>query len=106
VSRRQSQIVLWGSGGVLAAVVAALVIVQTGWFKNEVRLKIISTVENASGGRVEIKAFDYNWKALTATLHGFILHGSEPADGPPLFRADQVKVGLKIVSFFKRDGDI
>jgi translocation and assembly module TamB len=106
VSRRQSQIVLWGSGGVLAAVVAALVIVQTGWFKNEVRLKIISTVENASGGRVEIKAFDYNWKALTATLHGFILHGSEPADGPPLFRADQVKVGLKIVSFFKRDVDI
>ena len=35
-----------------------------------------------------------------------MLHGKEPAGGPPLFRASSIAVGLKIVSLLKRDVDI
>ena len=35
-----------------------------------------------------------------------MLHGTEPATERPLFRADSVKVGLKIISMMKRDVDI
>ena len=34
------------------------------------------------------------------------MHGTEPPDKPPLFRASTVAVGLKIVSLLKRDVDI
>ncbi len=39
-------------------------------------------------------------------MRGFVLHGREPADKPPLFRAARVKVGLKLVSLIKPNVDI
>ena len=67
---------------------------------------IISTVEDATGGRVEIGSFRLDWKTLRAEVQTFVLHGTEPPDKPPLFRATSVAVGLKIVSLLKRDVDI
>lgn len=90
----------------IAAVVAGVVVIQTAWFKNLVRTRMESVVELATGGRVEIGSFSYNWRDLTAEVQSFVVHGTEPASAPPLFRAEKVKVGLKIISALEKKVDI
>lgn len=90
----------------LAASGAFVVVVQSNWFKNKVRERIVSVAEQATGGRVEIGRFDYDWRALTAEVTPFTLHGLEPASAPPLFRADKIQIGLKIISALKKQVDI
>ena len=86
--------------------VAAIVIVQTAWFRNAVRAKIVSAVEEATGGRAEIGSFSFDWTHLRAVVHDFVLHGSEPPGTPPLFRARLLEVDLKLTSPFRNFVDI
>ncbi|HYL34993.1 MAG TPA: translocation/assembly module TamB domain-containing protein [Bryobacteraceae bacterium] len=94
------------AGLLLVAAAAFLVVVQTAWFKNKVRERVVSVAEQASGGRVEIGQFNYDWRALTAEVSPFVLHGSEPPSAPPFFRAGSIRIGLKIISAFERRVDI
>jgi translocation and assembly module TamB len=103
--------VLLASLGALSIAVAVLAgaslyILQSPWFKQQVRSRLISTVERTSGGRVELKSFHYDWRSLTAELQGFVLHGSEPADAPPLFQADRIRIGFRVVSILRRKIDL
>ncbi len=90
----------------VAVLIAGVVLVQTAWFKNQVRVRIVSLMERATGGRVEIGGFSYNWRNLTAEVKPFVLHGTEPATAPPLFRADKIEIGLKIISALEKKVDI
>jgi translocation and assembly module TamB len=107
---RPKKLILWLISTCLAALVvfagAALYVIQSGWFKEQIREKLISTVEYATGGRVELKAFQYDWRRLTAEADGFVLRGTEPAGGPPLLSADSIKIQLKILSALHQDIDI
>jgi translocation and assembly module TamB len=102
--------IAWILGGgtalLLLLAAATVIIVQSQWFYHRVRGRLVETVETATGGRVEIGSFQFDWRRLRAEVHAFTLHGTEPADKPPLFRAESVAVGLKIVSLLKRDVDI
>jgi translocation and assembly module TamB len=90
----------------LALLLAGVIVVQTAWFKNRVRDRIQSVMEQATGGRVEIGSFSYNWHNLTAEVAPFVLHGTEPASAPPLFRADKIEIGLRIISALEKKVDI
>ncbi|HEY1340016.1 MAG TPA: hypothetical protein VGF59_21030 [Bryobacteraceae bacterium] len=92
----------------LAAIVAVLAFftLRSQWFYEKVRQRIVSTVETATGGRVEIGSFQFDWRQLRAEVKSFVIHGTEPSDKPPVLRAGSVVVGLKIVSALKRDVDI
>jgi translocation and assembly module TamB len=107
---RPKKLLLWLSiTGLVALFVfagAALYVLQSNWFREQVRLKLIATVEQATGGRVEMKSFQYDWRSLSAEVHGFVLHGTEPASGPPLISAETVRVDLKILSVLRKDVDI
>lgn len=101
---------LW-IAGVLAGLIlvigaAGVLVLRSSWFYEKVRERIVGTVEKATGGRVEIASLQFDWKQLRAEVKSFVIHGTEPADKPPLFRAASVTVGLKIVSALKRDVDI
>jgi translocation and assembly module TamB len=109
VSRRTRRIAAVAGG--LAAVLlvlalSAALVLRSGWFREKVRQRIVAEVEKATGGRVEIGAFQFDWKMLRAEVDGFVLHGSEPANAPPLFRADAVVVGIRIISVLKRSVDL
>ena len=99
---RPKRIILWIAGGlaglVVVLVVAALVVVQTPWFRNYVRTKIISYTEEATGGKVDIQSFTFDWTHMHAHIAGFVLHGTEPANVPPLFSAKSIDVNLKLLS--------
>ena len=77
---------------------SALIVLRSGWFHEKVRAGIVSTVETATGGRVELGGFRLDWRKLRVEIQSFTIHGTEPAGKPPLFRASSIAVGLKIVS--------
>ena len=109
MSRRQRiGLIIGGSvaGLLLVLVVTAIVILQSAWFANLVREKIIASAEEATGGRVELRSFRFDWRHLRADLGGFVIHGLEPAGAPPLLTVERVEVGLKLTSPFTGFVDI
>src|ERR1700730_8989812 len=108
--RTRSKVMLFSLLGVaclaIATVLSGILLVQSEWFKNKVRERIVAVAEKATGGRVEIGSFNYDWRMLTAEVAPFIVHGKEPASSPPFFRADKIQIGLKIISALKKQVDI
>ena len=94
------------AGGTALLALAGILVLQSGWFYNHVRERIVAEVERATGGRVELRAFRFDWTHLRAEAGGLVVHGTEPADRPPLLRASSVAVVLKLVSLWKRDVDV
>jgi translocation and assembly module TamB len=94
------------TGLCLALLVAGVIVVRTDWFKNRVRERIESVMTRATGGRVEIGGFTYNWRNLTAEVSRFVVHGTEPASAPPLFQADKIHIGLRVLSVLEKKVDV
>ncbi len=108
--RRWGRRLLWmvGSLCVLLAIVAiaSVLVVRSAWFQEQVRKRIVTEVERVTGGDVELGSFAFDWSRLRAVLSGFVLHGDEPPDAEPLFRAERIVVGLHVVSMLRRDVDL
>src|SRR5947208_3529162 len=67
---------------------------------------ILAELEKATGGTATLGDFVVDWGALTFEFQDLTLHGTEPPAAAPLFHARSIVVGLKIISFMKRDVDI
>ncbi len=109
MSRRARK--LWIGAATLAALVlavaaGAMLVLRSDWFSAKVRERMVAEVEKATGGRAEIGAFHFDWRQLRVEVNGFVLHGTEPADAPPLARADAIVVGIKVISVLKRSVDL
>jgi len=91
---------------VALAVAAGVLVLRSTWFYEKVRERMIGTIETATGGRAELGAYRFDWKRLRAEVDGLVLHGTEPAGKPPLFRAASVTAGFKIISLLGRKADI
>ena len=102
--------ILWAAAAIFAALVllAAVVVMtlRSPWFYEKVRERLVSTLETATGGRVEIGSFRFDWRRMRAEVTALTLHGLEPADKPPLLRCRSAALGLRIVSVFKHDIDL
>src|SRR5579863_4944928 len=94
------------AGLVLLAVGAAVLVLESSWFYEKVRGGIVTTVSDATGGRVSIGGFHLDWKRMRVELKSLQVAGKEPAGKPALFRADSIAIGFKIVSLLKQDVDI
>ncbi|HWF48679.1 MAG TPA: translocation/assembly module TamB domain-containing protein [Bryobacteraceae bacterium] len=90
----------------IAVVTAGLYVLRSAWLANTLRHRAIAAIESATGGRAELGSFRYDWRALTLEFDDLVLHGTEPSGAPPLFRAEAVRIQLKIGSLWKRDIDI
>src|SRR5215469_18976169 len=94
--------ILTYSAGVLALllmlVIAAAVVTRTGWFRNYVREEIISSTEEATGGRVEVGAFVFDLNSFHATVTNFVIHGKEPAGAAPLLRARKIEIYFRLLT--------
>jgi len=90
----------------VVAVVSTIVIVQTDWFRNFVRQKIIAATEEGTGGRVDIGSFTLDWRHLRAVVTDFVIHGKEPAGAAPFVRAARAQVDLKLFTGMRRLLDV
>ncbi len=100
-------IVLSSIAGLLVVLLlTVLLVIQTGWFQNFVRAKIISATEDAIGGKVEIGSFALDWRTMKVSIRNFIIHGTEPAGTAPLLRVDAIDLQLKLFSALKNIVDL
>jgi translocation and assembly module TamB len=90
----------------LISAVSAVLVLRTEWFHEKVKQRIISELERATGGTATLGNFAFNWRVLTFQFQDLTLHGTEPANVPPLLQAKSIEVGLKIVSLWTREVDL
>lgn len=93
-------------GLLVIAVISSLIIVQTAWFRNFVRREIIASVEESSGGTVELSSFAFDPWHLTVKMQGFVLHGTEPKSAKPLVQVALLEVHLKLFSGIAHSVDL
>ena len=93
-------------GLILLLGIAAIIIVQTGWFRNYVRETIISATESGTGGRVEVGSFSFNWRALEAVVSEFVIHGKEPSGSAPFVPPVGGRDAIDIVAADAADIDL
>jgi translocation and assembly module TamB len=95
------------AGLLVVLVVTSVLVLQSAWFANFVREKLIAVVENSAGGKVEIGSFQFDWSHhLTVRVRGFILHGKEARDVDPLLSAPLLELRLKLFSGFSKAVDL
>lgn len=93
-------------GAIAILCVAALYTLQSGWFQQKLRERVIANLERSTGARVEIKSMDLRWNAGVVVFNSVIMHGSEPRDATPLFTAEEVRVGFGLTALLHRNLDL
>lgn len=89
--------------GLVVMAAAAILVLRSDWLHEQLRQRLVATVENATGGRAEVGSFRFDWKRLRIDLGQFTVHGTEPPGKPPLFQAKSAQIGLKVISLWRRD---
>lgn len=102
MTRKWKRRLKWAALALLVVVVALATIVWTGLDERWARRAIVVQIEKMTGGRVELRAFRFNWLGLRAELDGLTIHGSEPEGTPPFFHADYLLVDIRVDSLFRR----
>ncbi len=93
-------------GSLLVVLVAAAIfVVHTTAFQSFVLTQLELKVQANTGAGLDIKKLAINWRLLTFDLYGIVLHGKESEPQAPLFAADHLRVGLKIISILERKVD-
>ncbi|MGB7601274.1 MAG: translocation/assembly module TamB domain-containing protein [Candidatus Sulfotelmatobacter sp.] len=91
------------SGTLIAIVlIGGVLFLRTASFQRLAIRSIMKDVNEATGSRMDIGHFDFQLSTLTAHLHGITVHGSEATGQSPLLHVDELTVGLKIRSIFRR----
>ena len=84
------------------AVLLVATLLKSGFVERWVRREIVSRVEQSTGARVEMGTFHLNVWQLKLEIDDLTVHGLEAADMPPLFHADRMDVGVRIISLLGR----
>jgi translocation and assembly module TamB len=87
---------------VLAAAIVLVWYVRSPRFADLVRRKTIASLEEVTGGRVELHAFRWNLSQLEFEADDLTIHGLEAPDQQPYAHADRIHVRLHIISFVEK----
>jgi translocation and assembly module TamB len=86
--------------------IAGVLVIRSGWFQEKVRERIISEIQKSTSARVELGSFHFDWEHLVASVSPLVIHGTEPASEAPLFKAESVSIGLRVISMLERKIDL
>lgn len=87
----------------MALVVVIVAFVETGALDRWLKGVVTRQIEQRTGARAEIGGFHLRILGLRVVVDNLTLHGLEAVDAPPLFHADQIDVGVHIISFFRKE---
>ncbi len=106
VKKTRSRKQLWIEATVGVCVLAIFIgigwFVKSPYFADLVRRKVVETIEDATGGRVEMASFQWNLRRLSFEAKDLTVHGLEPPDQLPYAHVDSALVRLHIISFLER----
>ena len=96
---------IWRVGSALLLLVALVVgglmfYASTQHFSNQVRQRVISVLEDATGGRVEVQSLHWNLRHLSVEVVGLTIHGLEAPSELPYVHVDRIYTRAKILSLF------
>lgn len=101
---RALRVVAWIAGSVvllLALLVVGLSIYSTTQdFQNRVRSTLITTLEDATGGKVDLAKVQFSLAHLAVEADGLVIHGLEGPDQAPYLSADRILVRITLKSLF------
>ena len=92
--------------GLVVLIVAAILILNSGWFANFAKQKIVSALEDATGGKVDIGSLQLELSGITIRVRNVVLHGTEPAADAPLLRVSLLELRLRLLPSLKRAYEI
>ena len=89
ISRKMAKVAAWTAGSLLLLIVLLAAGVTwyttTADFQRRVKKELISTLEDATGGRVELGSISLNLWHLAVEVNGLVVHGLEgPGEAPYL----------------------
>ena len=104
--RRGGRSYVLPAGASLALLVAVLAgclvfYASTARFANFVQQKVVSVLEDATGGRVELKSFHWNAWNLSAEVEDLTIHGLEGPGEQPYAHVDRIYLRARILSFVR-----
>lgn len=68
-------------------------------FERRVGRKVVSVLEDATGGRVDLKAIHFNLWHLAIEANGLVIHGLEGPGEAPYLSADRIFLRIRIFNF-------
>ena len=102
--RRYLRHALWAGSGLavllIAAVVGIILWASSSSFENSVRKRLVSRIEAATGGRVEIASLHWHLFKLDAEANGLIIHGLEAPNEAPYAQLDRLHVQLSVLGIW------
>jgi translocation and assembly module TamB len=95
---------IWRVGGVLLLLLLVIVggflfYASTQHFANNIRQRVITVLEDATGGRVEIKSLTWSLRHLAVEVDDLTIHGLEGRGELPYAHVGRLYARAKILSF-------
>ncbi len=96
----------------LVGLVVLLVAVWTAWyltsdrFREFVRQRVVTRIEEVSGGKVELKAFRWDLSQMEFEADGLDIHGREKPGEPAFAHFDRIYARIKVISLFRKEIDL
>jgi translocation and assembly module TamB len=93
----------WNTAALLIALGAVISVlwfwINSHHFEELVRGRIVSLLETATGGRVEIRSFHWRLIDLEAEASGVVIHGLENPGEAPYAEVESLRVGISVFGF-------
>src|SRR6202451_1393412 len=94
---------IWRVGGALLLLLVLVVggllfYASTPHFSNQVRQRVITVLQDATGGRVELRFLRWNLRHLSVEVDGLTIHGLEGPGELPYAHVDRLYARAKILS--------
>ena len=97
---RLGRVAAWTFGSLalllIVLAVAITLYTKTADFQNRVRKQLVTTLEDSTGGRVELGAIHLDLWHLAVEVDGFIIHGTEGPGEAPYISVDRAIIRAKI----------
>jgi translocation and assembly module TamB len=95
-------VVLLLLGGTLALVLY----LRSPQFNDLIRQKVVASIEDVTGGRVELGAFHWNLSHLDFEATNLVIHGLERSSAAPLAQVATIRVRAHVVSLLRKRVDL
>ena len=93
---------LYGLGALALLGIIAAGVLSTPWAQRAIQRRIITNLENLTGGHIQVYSFSFSPLLLQATFREFVMRGTESDSTPALFSAKTMVVRLHPISLVRR----